>query len=526
MRRGETMKNIFANIIKYSVAVIVLSTTTVSCLDKYPSSSIPEEKAMQTLNDAEQHVNGIYASLKSSYLYSGLLTLLPDIQADMVYAVEGNTNTYGNFWRWQIRPTDSEIEGVYGSLYEVIGNCNFYLDRVDAVMEKLTDDTQITMLEIFTGEVYAIRAMCYSELLKCYCKAYDPTTADTTPGVVLRTKYFEKEPVVRASLKDSYNFVIEDLGRAEERLSDDDGDNPASSAFITLSTAQALHARVALYMQDWEKAIEYSSKLINRTKCFELASVRDESTPDGASWFDYMWAYDASYEIIWRIGYTATSYGGALGQVFLNFTSDYTYFYPDYVPGQAVLDSFESGDARDDAYFAGSSQGIVIGYSNGMDWPLLVKYYGNRELINYYIYHVSMPKPFRLAEQYLIRAEAYCRQGQYARASADLVTLRSARFTSGGSISVNENNWLRTIADERMKELFMEGFRLHDLKRWGEEYAKINGGYVISRTPQNYSQSEGNSLKITADNPMLVWPIPQHEIEAPGSNLEPNDSNK
>ena len=516
----------FAKTIKFAIAAIAVSLTTVSCLEKFPSSSIPENEAMKTLNDAEQHVNGIYASLLNPYLHSGCLSVLPDIQADMVYAVEGNTNTYGNFWRWQIRSTDSEIEGVYGSLYIVIGNCNFYLDRVDALMETLVDDDEIEMLELFTGEVYTIRAMCYSELLKCFCKAYDPATADSTPGVVLRTKYSEKEPVVRASLAKSYQFVIEDLERAEARLSDDDGDNPASAAFMTLSAAQSLHARVALYMQDWETAVKYATKVIDRKNCFELASVRDSSTPDGASWFDYMWAYDASYEIIWRVGFTATSYGGALGQVFLNYNVDYTYFYPDYVPAQSVLNSFEAGDERQYSYFAGSSSGIVIGRPAGMDWPCLVKYYGNRELINYYIFHVSMPKPFRLAEQYLIRAEAYCRMKQYGYAGNDLSTLRAARFSTGGNISVNENNWLKTIADERMKELYMEGFRLHDLKRWGEEYAKLNGGYSISRTPQAYSQSEGNSLKIEANNPMFVWPLPQHELEAPGSQLEPNESNK
>ena len=137
-----------------------------------------------------------------------------------------------------------------------------------------------------------------------------------------------------------------------------------------------------------------------------------------------------------------------------------------------------------------------------------------------------MPKPFRLAEQYLIRAEAYCRKGNYGLAGNDLSKLRAARFLSGGGISVNENNWLKTIADERLRELYMEGFRLHDLKRWGEEYAKANGGYSISRKAQRYTQTEGSTLQITADNPMLVWPIPQHELEAPGSQLVPNDSNK
>ena len=518
------MKNIIRNI-KYTVVTLAVSMTAVSCLDKYPSSAIREDDAMKTFNDAEQLLNGIYASLKSGYLYSGTLTLLPDIQADMVYAVEGNTNTYGNFWRWEIRSTDTEIEGVYGSLYEVIGNCNFFLDRVDELMAKLTDDDQIEMLELFTGEAYTIRAMCYSDLLKCYCKAYDPKTAATTPGVVLRTKYFEKEPVVRASLKDSYDFVIADLERAEARLSKDDGDNVASSPFMTLSAAQAIHARVALYMQDWDTAVEYATKVLDRTNCYELASVRT-TAPDGASWFDYMWAYDASYEIIWRVAFTATSYGAPLGQVFLNYTTDYYYFYPDYVPAQSVLSSFEAADERYDSYFASSSQGIVIGRPSGMVWPCLVKYYGNRELINYYVFHVNMPKPLRLAEQYLIRAEAYCRLGQYGKASTDLSTLRAARFTTGGNISVNDSNWLKTIADERMKELYMEGFRLHDLKRWGEEYAKLNGGYSISRTPQAYSQSEGSSLKIEPSHPMFVWPLPQHELEAPGSQLEPNESNR
>ena len=68
----------------------------------------------------------------------------------------------------------------------------------------------------------------------------------------------------------------------------------------------------------------------------------------------------------------------------------------------------------------------------------------------------------------------------------------------------------------------MEGFRLNDLKRWGTLY---NNGNGFKRTPQTSSLDEGSSLEIKADNPLFVWPIPQHEIEAPGSQIEPNDSN-
>lgn len=515
------MKNTLHHIIICLVAFAVLAGTS-SCLDKYPQSAIPQNKALKTFSDAEQHLVGIYASLLSGNLYSGLLTLLPDIQADMVYAVESNTNTYGNFWRWDIRSTDSELEAIYGSLYGIISNCNFYLERIDAVMEAQVDDEKLDQLEQYTGEVYTIRALCYSELLKCFCKAYDPATAQNELGVVIRTKYTEKEPSRRASLLDSYQFVLDDLQRAEERLSDEDADNEANAVFMTSAAAQALHARVALYMQDWETAIDYSSKIIDGKKgIFQLTSVK-EAAPDGASTFDYMWAYDEGSEVIWRIGFTTTAYGGALGNVFLNFRRDFTYFYPDYVPGQSVLDAYDANDLRSASYFADENAGIVIGAPAGLKWPLLVKYYGNRTLMNSSpttFMHVSMPKPFRLAEQYLIRAEAYCRKTNpnVSAASKDVTTLRQKRYAAGGAMNLTAANWKEQLAAERMRELYMEGFRLHDLKRWGMGF---------DRKQQTLSQKEGSTLKIDAGNPFFVWPIPQHELDAPGSEVQPNESNK
>ena len=329
--------NMLRNIKFYLSALAILVGAT-SCLDKYPGSSIPEKEAMRTFADAEQTLTGIYASLKSNALYSGYLTLLPDIQADLVYAVEGNTNTYGSFWRWDIRPTDLQLEAVYAALYKVIGNCNFYLDRIDEVVANEISDTNIEKLEQYTGEVYAVRALCYSELLKTFCKAYEPDTAQSELGVVLRTKYFTPEAARRASLYDSYQFVLDDLAEAEKRL---DKENDAyGNVYMTSASAEALHARVALYMQDWDTAIEYSSTLIDEKKAtFQLSDAKTNYTSD-YTYFDYMWAYDLGYEVIWRIGFTDTSYGGALGTVFLNFNKDYTYFYPDYVPGQAALDLY------------------------------------------------------------------------------------------------------------------------------------------------------------------------------------------
>ena len=499
----------YDNIFNRLVAVIAAAFVMTSCLEKVPGDFIPEEDGMKTFSDASQTLTGIYSAYMSGALYSGLLTLLPDIQADLVYAVQGNSNTYGTHWLWDIRYTNSEIESVYGSLYRVIGRCNFYLDQVDELRATLTDDEEIQVLDFYTGEVYCARAMAYSELIKCFCKAYDPATAKDELGVVLADTYFGAMPKRRASLEESYAFVLADLRKAEEML--DEKNDYYVADYFTQAAAHALHARVALYMQDWDAAIEHSSKLINRTDAFRLAS--SDIYSGSQTYVDYMWSNDLSFEIIWKVGFTVTSYGGALGQVFLNFNNYYTYYYPDYVPAQWALNLYASNDTRYGAYF-GSAQ---TGYPHQLTWPLLTKYFGNEQFISNMIYHVNMPKPLRLAEQYLIRAEAYCRKGQYSAASADLSALNTARYRGNVSVSLNASNWLQTISDERVKELFMEGFRLQDLKRW-------NMGF--ERTPQTSSQKEGSSLKIEAGNPLFVWPIPKNELEAPGAEILPNESNR
>lgn len=502
------MKNI-SNMIIRLASIFVLAFCLGSCLEKLPGDYILEEEGMKTFSDAEQTLTGIYTAYMSGALYSGYLTLCPDIQADLVYAVQGNTNQYGTHWLWDIRSTNSEIESVYASLYRVIGRCNFYLDHVGALRESLTDDEEIQYLDYYTGEVYCARALAYSELLKCFCKAYDPATAENEPGVVLADTYSGENPSRRASLKESYEFVIRDLEKAEEML--DEENDYYDSPYFTRAAAHAIHARTALYMQDWEEAIKHSTVLIE-SDAFALATARSYVTST-QTYLDYLWTNDSSYENIWRIGYTTTSYGGAQGSVFLNFTTDYTYYYPDYVPAQWVLDLYGSGDMRYNAYFATAQ----TGYPHQLTWPLLIKYFGNEALMQSLIYHVSMPKPLRLAEQYLIRAEAYCETGNFSAASSDLTTLSETRHSSGGSVSVNAGNWKQFVSDERVRELYMEGFRLHDLKRWGMGF---------ERTPQSQTQSEGSSIKVEADNPLFVWPIPNHELVSPGSQVQPNESNK
>ena len=524
------MKNIYNNIVKAAAVIAVVFGMT-SCLEKMPKDAFGLDYSMKTFSDAEQTLTGIYSAYMSGALYSGYLTLLPDIQADLVHAVQGNSNTYGPIWQWDIRPTSSEIKSVYGALYTVIARCNFYLDKVDALRASLTDDDDITYLDYYTGEVYCARANAYAELIKCFCEAYDPANAESQMGVAIDSTYFGAKPKGRASLKESYEFVIRDLKKAEELLEEDF--DYYTNPYVTDAAAKAIRARIALYMQDWKTAIDYSTKLIE-SDAFALASPSVYTTGtdyiSGSTrqftYVDYMWTHDLSTEIIWQIGYTTTSYGGALGQVFLNYTNDYTYFYPDYMPSEWVISLYSSSDARRNAYF----RTVTTGYSGNPSLTLLIKYFGNHDqFIPSNIFHVCQPKPIRLAEMYLIRAEAYCRSEvkEFGKASADLKTLAAARGASVASVTAS--NWLSIISEERVKELYMEGFRLNDLKRWKDlpEWSKVQpAGRVFKRETQSNAQNgSASKMEVKKDNHRFVWPIPQHEIEAPGSGLK-NQQNK
>lgn len=503
---------------KLYLLLIAFVASFSSCLDKYPDDAIPADKAINTIQEADEAIFGIYAAFKNSALYSGYLTLLPDLQADLAYAVNGYSNTYGDIWRWDILATNNEITAVYGSLYELIARANFFLEYEPRVRENLIHDKDFDKLDTYNGEAYLARALAYSELIKLFTVAYESDEqAENALGVVLMDRYYHEGPIKRATLKESYEFVLSDLDKAAKFLELGEDYFPAINAnlyntpYFNEYVAHALRARVALYMKDYEEAIKYSSKVID-SQYYALSSVNTKYSND-QNMYDYMWTSDNSTEIIWKVGFTMTSYGGALGRVFLNF--DYRSFKPDYVPANWVINLYEDSDKRGPAFFTT----VTTGYSHKLTWPLLTKYMGNEAFFNNQILHVSMPKVFRLSEQYLIRAEAYAMSDKpsFAAASKDISTLRDARYTTSGKISVDPNDPLKVIERERVKELYMEGFRLNDLKRW-------NKGFT--RQPQSQSLQNGSSLRVDKDNPLFVWPIPQHELESPDADIEGNESNK
>ncbi|MEG1905405.1 MAG: RagB/SusD family nutrient uptake outer membrane protein, partial [Bacteroidales bacterium] len=114
-------------ILLYSLLLCSGTALTTSCddfLTEYPKDAIAEGEAIQTLKDVDDYVIGIYSAFKNSALYSGYLTTLPDLQTDLVYAINGYSNANGEMYRWEFRSTTPQIEAVYQGLSLIVARCN------------------------------------------------------------------------------------------------------------------------------------------------------------------------------------------------------------------------------------------------------------------------------------------------------------------------------------------------------------------------------------------------------------------
>src|SRR5699024_8488932 len=117
---------------------------------------------------------------------------------------------------------------------------------------------------------------------------------------------------------------------------------------------------------------------------------------------------------------------------------------------------------------------------------------------------------YRSADFVLMAAEAYAQANNLSGANQYLQKLMDARisdpkYTYEPYTSIE--SVFEAIKLERLKEMFMEGNRIADLKRWGEP---------MDRTGQDPQASSlvvtnGLYLNIPATDYRFVWPIPQSE---------------
>ena len=126
--------------------------------------------------------------------------------------------------------------------------------------------------------------------------------------------------------------------------------------------------------------------------------------------------------------------------------------------------------------------------------------------------YIQKIKPFRIAEQYLIAAEGYAMAGQADQACTYLNLLRASRIPGYADRHYTGDELMAQIKLERARELYGEGFRFKDLKRWNQGFARSEAQdkNLVIDAGSTYTEL----LSRDASDPFFVWPIPQAEIDS------------
>lgn len=112
---------------------------------------------------------------------------------------------------------------------------------------------------------------------------------------------------------------------------------------------------------------------------------------------------------------------------------------------------------------------------------------------------------YRLAEMYLIKAEALVRQGKAGEARMVLEEFKRARYIGNFDIPSDDKGLLQDILDERLREFYMENdFRWLDMKRLGVKMTRI---------------IQGEKYVLEPDDFRYCFPIPVEELET-NKNME------
>jgi hypothetical protein len=337
--------------------------------------------------------------------------------------------------------------------YFDIYSCNSLIEGVNTS----TGLTATTRAELI-GESKFIRALCYFYLTNFFGDL----------PLVLSTDFNQTATLPRVAQSRIYQQIISDLSDAQNYLVGDFSFSAGAPTRANKWAATALLARTYLYQNNWSGADSASTAIIN-SGLFRLVGL------------DTVFKVNSS-EAIFALETPPNSPPWATleGNFFIPARP---FFSPQRWLTPQLLNAFETGDGRE------------------LQWVEC-----NTHACYAYKYQTRIGNPWspnenymvlRLAEQYLIRAEANAHLGQTALAINDLNAIRGRAGLDSLNDSLNQTQVLTAVQQENRIEFFAEwGHRWLDLKRWG----------IALQTLDTISYKSG------IDSTQLLYPIPLNEI--------------
>jgi starch-binding outer membrane protein, SusD/RagB family len=444
------MKNI-----KFIIVSCTLIVATSSC-KKFIEIDPPRTELVKSTvfaNDATANaaMTAIYYEMRSGGFASGQVSSITSVASHSADEPIAYSTSLQQFNENGLDSKNLDILELWSSMYKTIYNSN-------AVIEGVTNSTGISasLKSQLEGEAKFIRAFCHFYLVNLFGDI----------PMALSTNSKENAEQLKAPKSEVYAQIISDLKNAQNLLSDGYTFSSNLRVRVNKGAATALLARVFLYNEEWANAEAEATRLIENTGVYSLESdlelVFRASSKEAIL---QLWSSAYPYD---RSNFFVSSAGPYYASIRPEFRA-----------------SFDINDQRWPAW--GQSR-VVEG----------VQYYGILKYFDFSAPPLDYSTIMRLAEQYLIRAEARAKLGKLKGANSaesDINIIRN-RAGLGNTTANTQSDFLIAIENERKWELFGEwGHRWLDLKRTNRAtavLAPIKGS--------NWNQTD------------MLYPIPESQI--------------
>lgn len=410
--------------LKYTIPALSL-VTLASCkkfLEVQPKDSVSDSQTIVDRASAETAVRGIYRALSADNYYGVNFVSVGYLSGDNIQWT-GSQSIVQQFIDHNVKADNATVSGIWLAIYTTINRANYVIAKLPGVTDATLTTAERNQL---LGEAYFIRALCYFDL----ARTWGGVQIVTTPTISAT----DKNGIARSTVEQTYAQVLSDLNAAEPLLPLPTAQNPVRA---NKETVYALKARYYLYQKDWTNAENYATLVLGDAQNYSLLKPY-------SAWFANNVV--GTKESVFELAYSATYTNGHRGQWQPPANSGTR----QWAPNAAFL------ALVNDATIGGNRSALVAKTSAGL-------WYGNL----YYRSPATDPAYIiRIAEEYLIRAEARAQLNKLDDSRVDLNAVRD-RAGLTATTAVSQADILLAIENERRIEFALEGHRWFDLVRTG-----------------------------------------------------------
>ncbi|SCC48539.1 SusD family protein [Chitinophaga costaii] len=391
---------------------------------------------------------------------------------------------------------NASSDALWNGEYKKIFTANLILENIDAVTGD--DSTR----ERVRADAHFIRGYSYWVLVNHYAAPYSAANLES-PGVPLKKTTEYTESLKRASLKETYDFIMADIVEAQKVTYDDV--DPRRAWRVSKKSIAAFLSRYYLFTGDYDNAIQQANLALATTtaKLVDFSTLQPGTPAYYTNPIDTLRYLDLNSWTPAKFLYWPES-----------FYTRYTYYSSQwYNPSTALMNLY---DQQHDLRF----KGFFI-HNGGR--RMSVTYRGTTRYTFFYDGRY-IPAGFTVAEVLLNKAEALARKGDINGALGAANTLREKRISPYTALTAtSQPAALKAVLEERRRELPFT-MRWYDIRRFSvnddpsDDVTVSRDFYTVSitgvdmNTPHTY----------TLNNKRLLVPISQKEIDVSKGQITQN----